>query len=83
MAFSLFIAVNAVLYIRPAELFPDLLGFNYYLVLTLLCIVPAVPDIFGYLTARPLDRQPMTLCVLGLLVVTFFPASPSWIWTRR
>jgi hypothetical protein len=68
MSFVLFLLVNATLFIRPAEIVPALLGVKIYEALILTCIVAAAPEILAYLTRRSLDAQPVTLCVLGLLL---------------
>jgi hypothetical protein len=73
MAFFLFILANAVLFIRPSELFPELQAVSIYLPLITLCLFSAIPDVLACLTVRSLDRQPITLCVLGLQVAVVLP----------
>jgi hypothetical protein len=72
MSFFLFILVNAALFIRPAEIFPELLGLRIYEPLILACAVAAVTEVFAHLGRRSLDAQPITLCVFGLLFAILF-----------
>ncbi len=67
MAFFLFLLVNATLFLRPTEVVPGLLGWKIYEALIIGCFVLALPDVLAYLTGRPLDTQPITLCVFALL----------------
>jgi len=73
MAFFLFILVNATLFIRPAEVVPALLGWEIYFYVIVTCFVVASPDVLRYLTGQSLDKQPITLCVFGLLGVIALP----------
>jgi hypothetical protein len=74
MAFLLFILVNAALFIRPGEIVPALLGWEIYFYAIVACFVAASPNVLRYLTGQPLDRQPITLCVFGLLVAILVPS---------
>src|SRR4051812_20994591 len=67
MAFFFFLLLNAVLFIRPEELVPELLGLQLYQALIVVCLVMTVPAVLRQLTARSLGTQPITLCVVGLL----------------
>ena len=69
MAFFLFILLNATLFIRPVEAFGITELQNAYLFLILPCMILAMDDIFACVLGRPLDSQPVTLCVFGLLLV--------------
>src|SRR5436305_1210460 len=62
MAFVLFILVNAVLLIRPAEILPALQGVEIYFYLVAACCLFASLDVYRYLTAAPL----MPLCLYHL-----------------
>jgi putative inorganic carbon (hco3(-)) transporter len=68
MAFSLFVILNAILLLRPEELFPALAGANLYLCVIFLCILVSFPQILEQATAPSLVNRPITVCVLGLLV---------------
>jgi len=69
MSFFLFLLVNATLFLRPAEVVPELLGWPIFNFLIISCFVIALPEIFAYLSEQTLDAQPITLCVLALLVL--------------
>ncbi len=67
MAFFLFLLVNATLFLRPAEIVPAWQGASLYEFLILGCALFALPEMLAHLGARPLEAQPVTLGVLGLL----------------
>ena len=58
MAFTLFILVNATLFIRPAEVVPALAGLPIYNVLISTCLMASFPRIIDQLTGRSLLREP-------------------------
>jgi O-antigen ligase len=68
IGFGLFLLVNAALFIRPAEIVPGLLGLPIYEVLILACLAASLPAVIDQLALPSLARQPITVCVLGLLV---------------
>jgi hypothetical protein len=65
--FGLFILLNAVLFLRPAELVPALEGLPIYESLIWICIAFAVPAVGRELTVDKLKRQPTTICVFAVL----------------
>ncbi len=65
--FLLFLVVNAALFVRPAEIVPDLLGWQIYLALIVVCLVVAFPSVLRQLTPDMLLNRPITVCVLGML----------------
>ena len=65
MDFALFLVVNAVLLLRPEELFPDLAGTRIYLFSMALCVVAAAPRLAETLRPAELAERPVTCCVLG------------------
>src|SRR5947208_2938220 len=67
MAFFLFLLVNATLFIRPAEILPELQGIPIYNVLILACLVAAIPELIQHLMARSLAEQPITVFVVGMM----------------
>lgn len=67
-AYGLFLLVHATLFLRPAEIIPDVRGWNIFLALSLLCLVVALPDVLRQFTSRALEQRPLTFCVLGLLI---------------
>ncbi len=68
VGFVLFLLLNAVLFIRPAEIVPALIGLPIYEVVILACVIFSFPAILQRFHPRDLANQPITLCVLGLLV---------------
>ena len=66
-AFALFLALNALLFVRPLEIFPQLEGLPIYNVVILGCLFVALPQILAYFEPRSLARSPTTLCVFGML----------------
>src|SRR5712671_2452739 len=55
LAFFLFILVNAVLLIRPAEIIPELRGIELYFYVIGACSLAASGDVLRYLIGRPLS----------------------------
>jgi O-antigen ligase len=68
LPFGLFILVNAVLFIRPAELIPELNDLPLYEIAILAAIAAAAPQMIGQLSRRSLLSLPVSVFVLGLLV---------------
>jgi len=77
MAFFLFLLVNAALFLRPAELIPEWQGVSLYEYLIIACFICALPDVLTHLTGRPLEAQPITLCVFGVLAAIMVAQLPS------
>src|SRR5260221_12515223 len=73
LAYFLFILVDAVLLIRPAEIVPELRGIELYFYAIGACSLVASGDVLMYLIGRPLSTQPLTLWVLGCFVAVLFP----------
>jgi O-antigen ligase len=67
MSFILFILVNVVLFLRPAEIIPGLEGAPIYELVILAALAASAPEVLGQLTTRSLAARPVTVCVLGLL----------------
>lgn len=67
MAFFVFLLLNAVLFIRPEELFPELAGLQIYQALILTCTLLSAGSVLRQLTWTSLRQQPITVCVIGLL----------------
>jgi hypothetical protein len=68
VGFVLFLLVNAALFIRPGELFPDWADLPIYQTLIVCCALGAVPALGDQLRPSALRVQPITVCVLGMLV---------------
>ena len=69
MGLFLFILVNATLFIRPAEIVPELLELPIYNVLMISSIIATLPAILRLLSLRSLISSPITACVLGILAM--------------
>lgn len=67
MRFGLFLLVNAMLFIRPAEFQPALLGLPIYEVCILACLAVSYPVLAAQMTPRALAVRPINACVAGLL----------------
>jgi hypothetical protein len=67
MNFALFLLLNAVLLVRPEELYPDIAGLRLYLIVMVLCLVTSAPGVVRQLTLESLVENPITTCVVGLL----------------
>jgi O-antigen ligase len=68
LGFILFLLVNAVLFIRPAEIFPSIEAVPIYEMLMIAALVASAGAIVRLFTSTPLREQPMTACVLVMLV---------------
>ncbi len=67
MDFVLFIVLNAVLLIRPEELYPEIAGLRLYLIVIVVNLLAAFPKVAQILLPDELKRGPITVCVVGLL----------------
>ena len=67
MAFLLFLLVNATLFLRPAEIFPDLRGMPIYECLMAGCLIGYRHGIMNQLRPSRLVTQPVTMCALLML----------------
>jgi O-antigen ligase len=65
--FVLFILVNAVLFIRPADLLPSLEGAPFYEILIVLAALASLPVLIDQLTQARLLARPLTCFVIALL----------------
>lgn len=68
LGFVLFLLVNAVLFIRPAEVLPSLAALPIYEVLILCCLIASAKDILPQLGLNRMLARPVTLCVIGMFV---------------
>ena len=65
--FVLFLVVNAVLFVRPSDAIPWLVGVEMYQYAILLCFAISLPAVLGHLQPEKLESRPIDLCVLALL----------------
>ena len=64
----LFLAMHAVLFLRPAELVPQLEDVPIYNFLIIACLVTSFGQVRKRLTVEALLRRPIDACVVGLLI---------------
>lgn len=84
LGFYLFILLNAVLFVRPAEIIPAVTGWPIYEVVILACLVASLPAVIEQLAWRSLVLNPITVCVIGLLLAVFLShASHRDFWSAR
>ena len=67
MDFFFFCLLNAVLFLRPAEIVPGLEGLPIYQIVILANILVSFPIILKQLDIQDLRAHPITFCVLGVL----------------
>lgn len=83
-AFLLFLLLNAVLFVRPAEIVPYVIGWPIYEVLVVACLAVSFPPIWERLSLRSLAEQPITACVIGLVAaVVLSHLFPTSLWHAR
>jgi putative inorganic carbon (hco3(-)) transporter len=66
MSWFLFILLNAALFIRPADLFPEI-DVPIYLYLTILCVPASTSQLAAVINSRALCHMPIACCVLCML----------------
>jgi putative inorganic carbon (hco3(-)) transporter len=67
MSFALFLVVNAMLFVRPAEFHPALYGEPVYEACILTCLLASYPAVIARISFRDLQSRPLNACVVGLL----------------
>jgi hypothetical protein len=67
MAFALFLLVNAMLFIRPAEFHPALYGLPVYEVCILACLAVSYPSVVAQVRPGELAARPVNACAAGML----------------
>ena len=70
MNFALFLLLNAILLVRPEELFPEIAGLRLYLITIVLCTATSLPKLLSLLSVGSLQTQPVSVCVLIYLAST-------------
>ena len=84
LGFALFLLVTTVLFIRPAELLPALKDTPIYEPLVVACLLASFPAVLRQLRWGALSRQPVMLCVLGLLpAVVLSQLANGQIWRAQ
>jgi len=77
----LFILLNATLFLRPAEIVPQLAGLPIYECVILGCLALSLPAVLRQLKYRALVASPITLCVMGMLpaiVLSHLSKGDTW-----
>lgn len=85
LTYVLFLAINATLFLRPAEIIPLLQGLPIYEVLIVGACLGAVARMQRRLSWQALIRQPASICVAGLLVAVVISHAThmSWWWLQE
>ncbi|MES2791667.1 MAG: O-antigen ligase family protein [Planctomycetota bacterium] len=80
VAFFLFQLVNATVFLRPAEIVPELMGLPIYEGLIFSCLFLSINTVRTELTPRQLYHNPITICVLGVwLACTLSHVTHGWL----
>lgn len=66
VAFLLFQLVNATVFLRPAEIVPELMGLPIYEGLIFTCLFLSINTCRNEITPHRLFHNPITVCVLGV-----------------
>jgi len=76
MNFALFLVLNAVLLIRPEELYPEIAGLRLYLIVIVLCTVTSLPSLLDQLSLRTFKSFPLLVFLLGYIVLCTISVLP-------
>jgi hypothetical protein len=68
VGFPLFILLNATQILMPSAFFPELGSFPFYTIILLCCLAASYRGVLAQLDRRTLAEQPISVCVLGLLL---------------
>lgn len=84
MDFFFFLLVNATLFIRPAEVIPDLATVPVYQITILTALLATVPKVLSQLTRASLAEHPVTACVLLMMAAMMLSHLVRFdTWTAR
>ncbi|MGL4555855.1 MAG: O-antigen ligase family protein [Gemmataceae bacterium] len=67
LGYGLFLLVNVVLFLRPSDFIPGMVGVEVYSYVILACMLVSFPAMIEFLQPAKLERRPIDLCVLLLL----------------
>jgi hypothetical protein len=67
LGFALFVLANAILFVRPSDVFPSLEGVEIYRYLLIGCLTVSFPAVLHYLGKGELTSRPIDLCVFALV----------------
>jgi hypothetical protein len=68
MGFVFFILANTLMFLQPAAFYPELAEWSLYQYTILIALACSLPAALRMLDPRVLERQPVTVCVIGLQV---------------
>ena len=68
MDFAAFVLLNAVLYIRPMDFVPGLVGLPLYNVAFCICFFLSLPALLSPGSLRSIVAHPVSVCVIGVVV---------------
>jgi O-antigen ligase len=68
LAWVLFLVLNGLVFMRPADILPEIQGWPIYNVVIVACVIAGVSTLLPLLRTRSLAENPITLCVFGMLV---------------
>ncbi len=71
LAYVLFLMANAMLFVRPQEIFPQLGDIQLYLPCIVGAFICSIRELHNQLRWKTMMYQPVNLCVLGVLVAIF------------
>jgi hypothetical protein len=84
IAFGLFLVLNAVLFIRPSEIFPALDALPIYNVVMVACVAAGFPLLFKQLSWAHLRTHPGVFCVVALLpAIVLSQVAHGDLWMAR
>ncbi len=72
MQFTLFLIVNAMLFIRPSELVSELHAVELYRYFIVACLAVSFPTVMQQWSLRPVGIPPVAACVFLTLPIVFF-----------
>lgn len=64
MQFALFLLLNAILFIRPEEIWPEIAGLRLYLIAICACLMANADRLMFLLSPASLRDRPLDVCVL-------------------
>jgi hypothetical protein len=70
MSFASFILLNAILLIRPEELYPEIEGVRFYLIAIAICTFVNLPRLVELLSFDSLRSRPLSVCILLIFAST-------------
>src|SRR5258708_6450626 len=66
MHMALFLLLNAIMFLRPEDLWPEIAGLRLYLFVIGICLLVNADRLAAALSWPNLSRRPIDVCVLGI-----------------